>query len=137
MTVRSANRLLPAVRQQLSTVLACALLAVTLLPASPALAHHGWRWTADGTFEVVGVIETATLGNPHGVLILDVDGEKWTAEVGQPWRNERAGLTDAMLVKGAEITVRGKRSANEEDKVVKAERVFIKGVLHDLYPDRQ
>jgi hypothetical protein len=32
------------------------------------------------------------LGNPHGIVIFVVDGEEWTAEVGQPWRNEQAGL---------------------------------------------
>ena len=37
------------------------------------------------------------LGNPHGVLTADVDREDRTVEVGQPWRNERAGLTDDRL----------------------------------------
>ncbi|MEQ9200911.1 MAG: hypothetical protein RLN80_13065, partial [Rhodospirillales bacterium] len=55
--------------------------------SSTAHAHHGWRWTADGNVEVIGIVKSATLGNPHGVLILDVEGEEWTAEVGQPWRN--------------------------------------------------
>lgn len=111
--------------------------AVAILVAwSAAFAHHGWRWTKDGQFELVAVIEKATLGNPHGVLILDADGEKWTAEVGQPWRNERAGLTDDMMVKGAEITIIGKRSSDAAERRVKAERVMIKGKAFDLYPER-
>lgn len=104
--------------------------------ALPAMAHHGWRWTADGTFELTGVITTAELGNPHGLLTVTANGEAWTVEVGQPWRNERAGLTDEMMAPGVEITVRGKRSADPAQLVVKAERVLIDGKLYDLYPDR-
>lgn len=101
-----------------------------------AQAHHGWRWTESGNFEVTGIVETAKLGNPHGVLTLDVDGEKWTAEVGQPWRNEQAGLSDDMLSVGAEITISGQRSADPEEKRVKAERVIIDGKTYNLYPNR-
>ncbi len=101
-----------------------------------AHAHHGWRWTESGNFEVTGIVETAKLGNPHGVLTLDVDGEKWTAEVGQPWRNAQAGLSDDMLSVGAEITISGQRSADPEEMRVKAERVIIDGKTYNLYPDR-
>ena len=101
-----------------------------------AYAHHGWRWTADGNVEVIGVIKSATLGNPHGVLILDVEGEEWTAEVGQPWRNARAGLRDDMMAPGTEITIIGQRSADPKEKRVKAERIRISGKLYQLYPER-
>lgn len=120
-------------------LLAATLLLGTifLLAASSAFAHHGWRWTADEKVEVFGIIESATLGNPHGVLILDVEGEKWTAEVGQPWRNHRAGLTDAMLVKGVELKIRGQKAADTKELRVKAERVLIGDKVFDLYPDRE
>ena len=68
-----------------------------------ALAHHGWSWTTGGNIDLTGVIKTAKLGNPHGVLTVDVEGELWTLEVGQPWRNKRAGLKDGDLAPGAEI----------------------------------
>jgi hypothetical protein len=104
--------------------------------ATPALAHHGWRWTADGNFELTGIIKSARLGMPHGVLEVDADGEIWTVEAGQPWRHERAGLDEALLVEGTEITVSGGRSADAEEKRVKAERITIAGKLYNLYPDR-
>lgn len=106
------------------------------LLAGPALAHHGWRWTNDGEFEISGRVVQAQLGNPHGVLTVDVDGETWMIEVGQPWRNARAGLTDSMLAPGAEIVVRGHRSADPAQRVVKAERIVVQGATFDLYPDR-
>ena len=94
---------------------------------------HGASWVGG---ELTGVVVSARLGNPHGLLQVDVDGEQWTVEVGQPWRNERAGLTDAMLAPGREVTVSGARSRDATDRRVKAERVYIDGKLHDLYPER-
>jgi hypothetical protein len=104
--------------------------------AGPALAHHGWRWTDEGEFELTGVITEAKLGNPHGVLTVDAEGEVWQVEVGQPWRNLDAGLTDEMLAPGTEIIARGHRSANAEELLMKAERIEIAGKVYDLYPDR-
>ncbi len=109
---------------------------ILALPALPALAHHGWRWTDSGDFELTGLITEADLGNPHGVLTIDADGEIWTAEVGQPWRNARAGLTDAMMAPGTEVTILGQRHADANVLVVKAEVVTIDGVRYVLYPDR-
>ena len=104
--------------------------------APAALAHHGWRWTDSGKFELTGIITEARLGNPHGVLTIDADGESWQAEVGQPWRNERAGLTDAMLAPGTEITLIGKRAADPNERLMKAEAVEIAGQRYVLYPNR-
>ena len=78
--------------------LPAALFALGLtVPAGAALAHHGWAWTTGGNVELTGVIEQVRLGNPHGLLEVDVEGESWTVEVGQPWRNERAGLKEGDL----------------------------------------
>ncbi len=103
---------------------------------SAAFAHHGWRWTDDGQFELTARIEKASLGNPHGVLTMDADGSKWVVEVGQPWRNEQAGLSDSMLVKGVTLTIVGKRSADTKEQRMKAERIIINGKQYDLYPER-
>jgi len=102
----------------------------------PAAAHHGWRWTEDGNFELTGLIRERRLGNPHGLLTIDAAGETWTAEIGQPWRNARAGLTEEMLEIGAEITLSGHRAADPEELRMKAERVIVRGRVFDLYPNR-
>ena len=83
-----------------------------------------------------GVIVEARLGNPHGELKLSVDGVNWIVEVGQPWRNQRVGLTDDMLAKGVKLTVSGHRHVDPAKRVFKAERVFIGDRKFDLYPDR-
>jgi hypothetical protein len=117
-----------------SLCLYAALVAAAAAP--PALAHHGWSWAEDGNSEITGVVLAAKLGNPHGELTLDVNGAKWIVEVGQPWRNERAGLKDAMLAKGVKLTATGHRHADPKQRVFKAERILIDGKKYDLYPDR-
>jgi uncharacterized protein DUF6152 len=107
------------------------------LLAQGALAHHGWGWTSDEEFELSGKIVNVRLGNPHGEVTLDADGEKWIVQVGQPWRNERAGLTPELLSIGRMITAHGHRSAQESEKLMKAERVIIEGKSYNLYPDRK
>ncbi|MCF3936470.1 DUF6152 family protein [Acuticoccus sp. M5D2P5] len=104
--------------------------------STAALAHHGWAWTTGGNIEVTGVITSAELGNPHGVLKVDADGETWTIEVGQPWRNARAGLKDGDFAVGVEITAEGEPSANPDDRLLKAERITIAGTVYELYPGR-
>ena len=110
--------------------------ALTIATTGEALAHHGWRWADDGNFELTGIIKSVQLGNPHGLVTVDADGEEWTVEVGQPWRNERAGLTDDMLVEGVELTASGARSADHSENLLKAERIIIDGTTYNLYPDR-
>ena len=113
------------------------LLALGLaLPGGIALAHHGWSWTTGGNIELTGIIKSVQLGNPHGVLKVDADGEVWTVEVGQPWRNSRAGLKDGDLAVGVEIKAVGEPSANPSDKLLKAERLYLGDREYDLYPDR-
>ncbi|WP_162906840.1 DUF6152 family protein [Algihabitans albus] len=116
--------------------LASATAVVGVAVGAPASAHHGWRWTDDGTFELTGVIREARLGNPHGILEVDAEEERWIVEVGQPWRNEQAGLTDALLSVGREIVASGQRASDETELRMKAERLSIDGVLYDLYPNR-
>jgi len=113
-----------------------ALAIIAIACAGTALAHHGWSWTTGGNIELTGMIRTVNLGNPHGILTVDVDGEMWTVEVGQPWRNARAGLEPDDFAPGTEITVEGEPSANIDDRRLKAERLSIAGRLYELYPNR-
>lgn len=114
----------------------------TLVAAFPSLsrAHHGWGWATGEEFELTGTIKAAKLGNPHGELTVDAKGdfagEEWVIEIGQPWRNQQAGLTEERLANGTEVLAHGHRSANPDARLMKAEWLTIGGVKHDLYPDR-
>lgn len=112
------------------------LLVLAALGAKPAPAHHGWAWTTGENMELTGEVREVRLGNPHGIVLLDVGGTLWTVEVGQPWRNQRAGLADGDLRPGIILTVIGEPSADPRDKRLKAERLILNGRLFNLYPER-
>ncbi|GHC39182.1 DUF6152 family protein [Aidingimonas halophila] len=115
--------------RQISIFTLCALFS--LLLGIPAHAHHGW--TGGDTIELSGEVVDVELGNPHGELVLDVEGTAWTVEVGQPWRNERAGLAEGDLATGVEIRVSGEHSG---EHLLKAEQLWIDDQHYVLYPDR-
>jgi hypothetical protein len=112
-------------------------LVVGVVGSQALMAHHGWGWATDEEFEITGEIVAVRLGNPHGEVTLSVENETWVVEVGQPWRNERAGLTEDLLQTGRVITVHGHRSARQQERLVKAERLVIDGRDYNLYPDRR
>jgi hypothetical protein len=116
-------------------LLAGTAVAAFVLPGL-ARAHHGWAWTESGEFQLTGIIREVRLGNPHGELTVEAEDEIWIAEIGQPWRNARAGLTDNLLAPGVEVTLLGHRSADPDELRMKAERVVIGGTMYVLYPDR-
>lgn len=112
------------------------ILVLLALGSGVLHAHHGWAWLDEDEFELTGTVTGVSLGNPHGEVTLDANGEEWVVEVGQPWRNERAGLTRELLDKGRTITATGHRSEQSGERIMKAERVIIDGTHYDLYPDR-
>ena len=114
------------------TALVVGLLAAPLI----AVAHHGWNWTTGGNIDLIGIIKKVSLGNPHGVVYVEAEGELWTVEVGQPWRNERAGLKPTDFAIGVEMRAIGEPSLDPDEKRMKAERLFIGGRKYELYPDR-
>lgn len=118
------------------TIVSIPLFALLVLGSAMAAAHHGWGWATDEEFEITGTVIGKRLGNPHGEVTLDVEGQEWVIEVGQPWRNERVGLTDELLSDGQVLTVHGHRSAREGERLVKAERIVIDGKEYNLYPGR-
>jgi hypothetical protein len=120
--------------RQIRTILAIA--AAVLAGTGAALAHHGWAWTTGKSIELTGRITNVKLGNPHGLLKVQVGDETWTFEVGQPWRNERAGLKDGDLAEGVEIRVVGEPAADPADKRLKVVKFYLGDREYVLYPDR-
>jgi hypothetical protein len=113
------------------------VVALALASTMPAAAHHGWSWTTGENVELTGTVTAERLGNPHGELDLDVDGEIYTVEVGQPWRNARAGLEDGDLAPGTEVTVSGEVASDPDARVLKVERLWLDGEQFELYPGRE
>jgi hypothetical protein len=117
-------------------LLAVSGLVLLGLVGGAAQAHHGWAWTTGKNVEMTGTIKKVRLGNSHGILEVQVGQELWTFEVGQPWRNEQAGLKDGDLAEGVEIRVSGEPAADAANKRLKVERLFLGDKTYDLYPER-
>ena len=107
-----------------------------LASAAPVAAHHGWAWATDQEFELAGTVKSVRHGNPHGTMVLAARSGEWTVEIGQPWRNEQAGLRRELLKPGTRLVVHGHRSARQNERLMKAERIVIAGKSYNLYPDR-
>jgi hypothetical protein len=107
-----------------------------LATAPPLAAHHGWGWATDEEFQLAGAVKSVRNANPHGTVILATRSGEWTVEIGQPWRNERAGLSMRLLRPGTRLVVHGHRSARKSERLMKAERIVIAGESYNLYPDR-
>jgi hypothetical protein len=112
------------------------LLIIALFLPLAATAHHGWNWSTGENIQLSGIINSVDLGNPHNIVMLEVDGQMWRTEMGQPGRNQRAGLTDNMLRPGVSVTVDGEPSARPGEKLLKVERLWIDGQEYVLYPSR-
>jgi hypothetical protein len=110
---------------RLWTIASAVLLGVTA--AVPVAAHHGWGWATDEEFALAGTVKTVRHGNPHGTMRLATRSGEWTVEIGQPWRNARAGLTAQLLRPGTRLLVHGHRSARKSVRLMKAERIVIAG----------
>ena len=111
-------------------------LILGLAPIAPIAAHHGWGWATGEEFELAGTVKSVRHGNPHGTMLLVTRAGVWTVEIGQPWRNDQAGLTPQLLRPGTRLLVHGHRSARKGERLMKAERIVIGGKSYNLYPDR-
>ena len=116
------------------TLVLSAMLA--LAPVSAALAHHGWTWTADGFFELTGIVKAVYVGNPHATIDLDVEGVVWRVELAPPGPTQAAGFTETTAKPGDEITAIGNRSLDANETRMKAVRVVVDGTNYDVYPAR-
>jgi hypothetical protein len=113
-----------------------AVLIAGAIPLAPLAAHHGWAWATSEEFELAGTVKQVRHGNPHGTMLLTTQSGQWTVEIGQPWRNQQAGLTPQVLAPGTRLLVHGHRSAKKGQLLMKAERIVIGGKSYNLYPDR-
>jgi len=113
-----------------------AALAALMLSIAPALAHHGWAWTADGFFELTGIVKEVYVGNPHATLDVDVEGVVWRIELAPPGPTTSAGFTEETAPAGTEIKAIGNRSQDETEPRMKAVRIVVNGKNYDVYPAR-
>ncbi len=113
---------------------AAALAALAL--GSPSAAHHGWAGYEDAEFSLTGVVETANLGGPHGLLRVRAGRARWDVVLAPPTRIQRAGLTSDAIPRGTRVTARGHRHRDPRRLEMKTERLIVGNRTFDLYPER-
>lgn len=106
------------------------------LIAGAAAAHHGWADYSDQDSRVSGVLESANLGQPHGVLKVRNAQGVWDVMLAPPAAIERSGLTLAVLPRGAQVVASGHRRIDGALEI-KTERLTVGGKTYDLYPARR
>lgn len=112
-----------------------ALAAALALTAGAAFAHHGWTTYSDKESQVSGVVESAELGAPHGVLKVRASDGLWDVMLAPPAAIERSGLTLQAIPKGTRVTARGHKRT-DGSKEIKTERLVVGARTFDLYPAR-
>jgi hypothetical protein len=101
------------------------LLALSLLVATSAFAHHGWsEYDADKPVTLVGTIEESGYTHPHGFVALKTADKTWHVVLAPPTRMENRGLTREMLVPGNRAAVSGYPNRNKPGEM-RAERITI------------
>ena len=118
---------------RLSIIAAATALA---LAAGAAHAHHGWAAYSDQESQVAGIVQDASLGQPHGLIRVKTAQGVWNVMLAPPAAIERAGLTLQALPKGAQVTARGHKRTDGTLEI-KTERLVVGGKTYDLYPGRE
>jgi len=85
-----------------------------LLSAMPVLAHHSFaaEFSMDKPISMNGTVTKLSWINPHCYVELDVknakgDTEHWNFEFGAPMALKKAGMREAMLPVGQQVTIDG------------------------------
>jgi hypothetical protein len=121
--------------QTVLKILAASVAALTLV-VSAALAHHGWNWAEDEQTEMTGTIQEIYIGYPHPRLIIETPDEgRWTVDLGNPRQTADAGFDADEAAVGDEVLVRGHRSKNAGEQLIKAVRITIDDRQYTFYPN--
>ena len=112
------------------------LVAVIMMSALPAFAHHGWGGNEDKLTDVTGAVTTAvSLSGPHGTMKLkDAQGNVWEATMAPPNRTQQAGVTEKLIPVGSTVTVHGHRNKNLKTYEIKVTKLTFNGKVYDVYP---
>ena len=116
--------------------LSLSILAGVALSAGAAMAHHGWSWAEADQIDLTGKITAISFAPPHPTLELDAADGTWRIELGNPGITQRSGFVEGVVAVGDEVTVRGNRSLDPDEKRLKAVRVVVSGKNYDIYPNR-
>ena len=95
-----------------------ALAAALTLPATAALAHHGWGWTQDEESRLSGTIEEISFGNPHMQIKLRVGngrgaGDLWNVDLSPPIVAQGSGFEPGVASAGDTVILPADSAAQD------------------------
>lgn len=111
------------------------IFVVACLVGSVAWAHHGWTWAEDEQTEMTGTIDDIYVGYPHPRLMIETEDEgRWQVDLGNPRQTADAGFDENSAEVGDTVLVRGHRSRDGDEQLIKAVRITIDGQDYTFYP---
>ena len=109
-----------------------ALVALLVLGAGGADAHHGWSgYDSSKELNLTGTIKEAGYEHPHGFIRLETPDKTWNVVLAPPSRMENRGLPRGQLKPGTRATVVGYPHRTDADEL-RAERITIAGKTTEL-----
>lgn len=105
-----------------------------LLWAVSATAHHGWNWAESEQTEMTGTITEIYIGPPHPRLMIETEEGPWQVDLGNPRQTRDAGFVEGEAAVGDQVLIRGHRSNNKDEHIIKAVRATINDRVYTFYP---
>lgn len=108
-----------------------------LLLAAPlvATAHHYFANFKQDEIVLRGTLVDAFIGNPHGILTVEANGQQWDAHLGAANHSRRLGLGNVLFERGDPIVVYGHPSVVPDKRELMTIRFVYKGVRYDVFYD--
>ncbi len=106
-------------------VLPGAIGVAAILATGAAAAHHGWgSYDASKTVVLDGPVLESSYEFPHGEMVIELNGERWTATLAPPSRMRSRGLAREDIAVGKRVRAEGYPSTVHKNEM-RAERVTV------------
>jgi hypothetical protein len=106
--------------------------ALVLLGAPRAFAHHGWsNYDAAKVIKVEAPVEVVRYQQPHGEIEINYEGKPWVVVLAPPSRMQARGLPKEDLTVGTKVLVEAYPKRNG-DPEMRAERIMVNGKTIEL-----
>jgi len=120
-------------------------LSLTAILATPVWAHHSFAAEYDlkAPITVQGTVVQVRLENPHSWFVVDVKDpatgkvERMSFEAGTPSGMIRNGYRPGMIKAGDEVTIKGFKSKDNEDRGMLRELTTADGHVYGLFGPQQ
>ena len=103
-----------------------------MLAAGAAAAHHGWgSYDASKTMVLDGPVLQSSYEFPHGEMMIELAGVRWTATLAPPSRMQTRGLARDDIAVGKRVKAEGYASTTQKNEM-RVERVTVGGRVIEM-----